>query len=446
MKKAVLRLSLFRKLNVNMCKYLSFIGIFCFTFLSFSQSEKGRVTVEKLCSPEFHGRGYVNGGDSLAANFLANEFKQIGCRFFKNNPFQSFQFNVNTFPNIVSLTIDGRELKPGVDFVVSYDSPAFQGDNMVFLNVSTQDIFDGKILKNKISALAMRGEKKSVGLLFTFPEWKGDTLKAAKELAKSLNTAMPIIEVVNDKFTWSVAQKQVAFPKYTVQQSAFNAHAESWKVSTVVQAKIKSHIARNVIAYAPAKKKSKKYFVFSAHYDHLGRMGQEAFFPGGNDNASGTAMLLEMARYYIQNPADVNVVFIAFAGEEVGLLGSEYYTAHPIFPLNKIQFLFNLDIMGSGEDGATIVNATVFPKEFEFLKSINAANEFLPKINARGKAANSDHYFFTEAGVPAFFIYTMGPNRHYHDTGDTYENLSFAKFDAICKLLIEFQKGLGKVK
>ena len=71
--------------------------------LGFGQVEQGRLTVEKLCSPAFHGRGYVNGGDSIAANFIAGEFEKMGCKFFKNSPYQSFQFNVNTFPNQVFL-------------------------------------------------------------------------------------------------------------------------------------------------------------------------------------------------------------------------------------------------------------------------------------------------------------------------------------------------------
>lgn len=66
---------------------------------------------------------------------------------------------------------------------------------------------------------------------------------------------------------------------------------------------------------------------------------------------------------------------------------------------------------------------------------------FLPLIKQRGPAANSDHYFFTEAGVPAFFIYTMGPNKNYHDVFDTYEALSFDKFDEIEQLLLEFIRG-----
>jgi Zn-dependent M28 family amino/carboxypeptidase len=172
-------------------------------------------------------------------------------------------------------------------------------------------------------------------------------------------------------------------------------------------------------------------------------MGSNTYFPGANDNASGTAMLFTMAKYFKENPSDYNVMFIAFAGEEAGLLGSKYFVENPILKLKKIKFLVNLDIMGSGEDGITAVNATVFEKEFELLQCINEEKKLLTKVKRRGPSANSDHYWFTENGVPAFFIYTMGPNKHYHDIFDTYEELSFREYDDITDLLITFVRRLN---
>lgn len=406
--------------------------------LGFGQVEQGRKTVEKLCSPAFHGRGYVNGGDSIAASFIAGEFEKMGCKFFNNSPFQPFQFKVNRFANKMSVSVNGKELVPGKEFVVDPSCPMVYKDSLKIYRVKTEDLFNPKSLKNKISQGS--GSKGGVGFAFQFGLWKGDTLKQAQELAKGLESAVPVIEVLDTKFTWSVSQEQSRLPLIQVQASAMDLSVDEWYFKLKIDAKLINHTARNVIAYVPAKKKSKNYFVFSAHYDHLGQMGPDAYFPGGNDNASGTALLLEMARYYVSNPGEVNIVFIAFAGEEVGLLGSKYYTENPIFPLKEIQFLFNLDIMGSGEEGVTVVNATLFPEQFNMLKSINDKQQLLPKIASRGEAANSDHYFFTKKGVPAFFMYTMGPNKHYHDVYDTYEELSFNKFNMIYQLLIDFEK------
>ncbi|WP_448636179.1 hypothetical protein [Pedobacter panaciterrae] len=76
-------------------------------------------------------------------------------------------------------------------------------------------------------------------------------------------------------------------------------------------------------------------------------------------------------------------------------------------------------MVGTGETGITVVNATIHQKEFSLLNQLNDKNKYLKKINSRGKAANSDHYFFTEKDVPAFFIYTTGGISAYHDIYDS---------------------------
>ena len=74
-------------------------------------------------------------------------------------------------------------------------------------------------------------------------------------------------------------------------------------------------------------------------------------------------------------------------------------------PLSDIKFLVNLDLMGNGAEGVMVVNGTINPSEFQLLKSINEKEKYLPEVKIRGKAANSDHYWFAQSGVPAFFFY-----------------------------------------
>lgn len=414
-----------------------FLAFILLSFNCFSQVDNARKTVEKLCSPEFHGRGYVNGGDSIAAAYLVQQYKEIGCKFYKKNPYQPFRFTVNTFPSTVSLTVDNQSIHPGDGFVVAPNCGTYHG-TISCSEIGINQILSQDSLKYFISSLKAKGGKS--GLVFKTYLAKGDTLKRMRSVLDSLNKKYLVVEVVDDKFTWSVEGEQANMPLLQVQKSALEMWPETVSVKLDVDAVLRTHTARNVIAYIPAKKKTKKTFVFSAHYDHLGQMGDSAYFPGGNDNASGTAMLLELARYFKKHRGNVNVVFMSFAGEEAGLYGSRYYVSHPLFPLTDIQFLFNLDIMGSGEDGVTIVNGSVFQKEFDLLTDINKTKNLLTQVKIRGKAANSDHYFFSEAGVPAFFMYTMGPNKHYHDVGDTYQNLSFNEFNDIYQLLIDFEE------
>ena len=80
----------------------------------------------------------------------------------------------------------------------------------------------------------------------------------------------------------------------------------------------------------------------------------------------------------------------------------------------------------------------MFKSEFDRLIELNTEGSNVTQIKSRGPAANSDHYFFTEKGVPAFFMYTMGPNKHYHDIQDTAEELSYAAFEPLAKLLLAF--------
>jgi Zn-dependent M28 family amino/carboxypeptidase len=184
------------------------------------------------------------------------------------------------------------------------------------------------------------------------------------------------------------------------------------------------------------------FIAVTAHYDHLGRMGFDATFPGASDNASGTAMMLQLAAHYAKNPQRYSMLFIAYSGEEAGLRGSSFYVKHPLVPLDRMRFLVNLDIMGDAKDGVTVVNATEFPEEFSMLENLNKKGDYLPQVRSRGKAANSDHYFFSEAGVPAFFLYSNGGAGYYHDVFDKPATLALTNIDKVMKLLMDFVVGL----
>ena len=410
--------------------YIGLIFIF-FTLHNsslFSQNERVKQFSKTLCSPEFHGRGYVNGGDSIAAEYIAKTFQEIGLKPFNGSYFQHFTFSVNTFPEVVTLTLDSRKLIPGVHFWVS---PSSNGGKIegTLMNLSFDDVYHYKHDKLNIqdgTILAWR----NIG-------YKGDTLKKLSENLLRITSLAPVIEVIDTKYAWSVAQKSTVFPYLIVQDSVFKSSFQQVKME--IDSRLKSHLARNVIGFLPAKQKTNQTILISAHYDHLGRMGSEVYFPGGNDNASGNAMLVSLAEKFVKKPLKkYNILFVAFAGEEVGLLGSKFMVEHPIIPLNELHFMLNLDIMGSGEEGITVVNSTLFPKEFQTLQKLNKKRKAVPEVKPRGPAANSDHYFFTEAGVPAFFVYTMGANKHYHDVFDTYDDLSFKAFEGLSKLFESF--------
>lgn len=353
-------------------------------------------TIETLTSKAYWGRGYTNNGMAKAANFIEDEFKNAGLTPIDATGFnQSFSFSVNTFPSEMMLKVNGKTLQPGKDFIVHQ---------------------------------ASKGIKATANLM-------------EKDSATFMNPQVGVVLSLQPKLTWSVAQQAMDYTIIEVDKKAITSTPQTISAN-ISNELISSFTAANVIGMVKGTSKPDSILVFTAHYDHLGGMGSNTYFPGANDNASGVALLLDLARYYAKNPSKYSIVFIAFAAEEAGLLGSKYFTENPLFPLSQIRFLWNLDLMGNGDAGATVVNATIHPKEFALLQKINDANRYLVKINPRGKAANSDHYFFTEKGVPAFFMYTQGGVSAYHDVDDVAANLPLTSYANIFKLLVAFNQSL----
>jgi len=353
--------------------------------------------MHKLTSKDFWGRGYTKNGMARAANYLCKQFKNAGLQPIAGNNFrQNFSYAVNTFPRKMDVTVNGKKLIPGKDFIID---PASSGQK---------------------SAHILEVQKDSV------------TFIAQKER---------LIITLKDKLTWDVATKTEDYTALQINKKALSKKPETVSVN-IENVFIPEFKTSNICGIIKGTREPDSILLITAHYDHLGGMGNHTYFPGANDNASGIAMLLNLAKYYGAHPQPYSIAFICFAGEEPGLLGSRYFTEHPLIPLNKVRFLINVDMVGTGEKGITAVNATLYPKEFAALKKLNDHKKYLPEIHSRGKAANSDHYYFTELGVPAFFIYTEGGIKAYHDVYDIEATLPLTKFADLFQLFLAFNKTL----
>lgn len=395
--------------------------------------------IDTLTAPYFGGRGYVDSGDWRAARFIASEFKKAGLQPLpkQNSYFQSFTLPVNTFPGKLSLKADNTELKPGIDF---YVDPASGGIPFTRLKIIYAD---AAFLKNyKKEKLKLRNEPYALLL-------DPDSLEKIKdpEHIKQIDELSPAvyIELTDKKQMWSVVGKTSGKPYIRLNRQSFPAAAKV--IETEIDQKLEpKHSTQNVLGYIKGKKDPDSFIFITAHYDHLGKMGADTYFPGANDNASGIAMLLDLAHHYSQpeNQPRYSIVFAAFAAEEAGLKGSEFYVQNPIIPLKKISFLINMDLMSNGQDGMMVVNGEVFKTEYEKLIKLNAKNNYLKEIKKRGKAANSDHYHFSENGVKAFFFYLLGEYPHYHDPSDTAEKPTMAGYEGAFKLITSFVKELQK--
>lgn len=408
---------------------------FVHPFIHAQSVERARQYLDTLCSAEMHGRGAAFHGDSVAASYLQDRFEEFGLKKFRGKYLQHFEYPINIFPGEVSLTIDAKALSPGTDFILQPASHAGTGTAKVVC-------LDTNIFSNKkLAAKFLRSNITKNALVLKASEMKRLTVLGS-EYVQKVFTASCIIEL-NKKLTASLSGVQYPIPYFQVQEDLFA--SESRLVQFQVEAQlIEKYQSQNVIAYVQGKVQPDSFIVFSAHYDHLGRMGKKVYFPGANDNGSGISMLLELARYYSipENQPDCSIAFMLFSAEEAGLIGSKYYVENPLFSLKKIKFLVNMDLLGTGDTGLMVVNGAVFHNQYNLLTSINDSKAYLPEIKKRGEAANSDHYFFTKAGVPAFFIYTMGGIAAYHDVYDVPKTLPFTEFEDVFKLLIDFVSAL----
>ena len=381
-----------------MKKYVLLFFLFS-GYISFSQdSLYARLLIKKLTSQEFYGRGYLNNGLDKAAKYISSELKRLKAEtLFATGYFQWFDFDVNTFPEKMNVKINGKLLKPGIDFIPNPESGSVKGKYSLTKKDSTTFI--------------------------------------------TQNSPIPIMVSLKRKLTFSVATNSAAVCGIELLNT--NQYKDINSIDLNIESKVLTkYINKNVCGFIKGTQNNDTLVVFTAHYDHLGGIGKKTFFPGANDNASGVSMLLNLVKYYTANPPKYKTLFVFFAGEEAGLLGSKYFVENKTLDLAKIKFLVNLDLLGTGEDGIMVVNATEYKTQFEKLKKVNDEYHFLKEVKQRGKARNSDHYWFSEKGVPCFFIYTLGGIKAYHDVFDIEKTLPLSSYTNVFRLLTRFVKEL----
>ncbi len=188
--------------------------------------------------------------------------------------------------------------------------------------------------------------------------------------------------------------------------------------------------AHNVVGYLPGE--TDEYIVIGAHYDHLGLGGQFSLapkltgtvHPGADDNASGTSGVIELARYFAGRPKmRRGVVFITFAGEELGLLGSAFYVHHPELPLDKAVAMINMDMIGRIRDGRVFIGGTGTGSTLrKDLESVAGNYPSLKPDYSETGYGSSDHYSFTSGQVPVLFFFS-GLHADYHKPSDTADKI-----------------------
>lgn len=402
------------------------ICLYCFLF-SFIHSQDRTYLMyvcENLCSKKYAGRGYTihphqrERGIENARRFIIQEIRKIGgldlekysvksrnftqaVRYKKlkysrkiKKPVLGFQANII---KEAKLTINGKDWILGQDFVPDASSPSIDFTGKAVF-------FDSVHYVNKERGIVLKLEDK---LIYSASQEQGDVV---------------VLHIDKHKFIERGVEKSI-------------------DCRVQIKAQVEFVQTDNVYAFVPGTVYPDSFIVFSAHYDHLGSI-DTVYFPGANDNASGVAVLLDLMKYYQAHPHRYSVAFYFFTGEEIGLLGSKRYTEQPLFDLKRIKVLINMDLMGGGSEGLMVVNGKVFEKEYQVLENINEALGLGLVLKARGKAKNSDHYWFSEGGVKSFFIYSMGDIKTYHSIDDRADGLKFTNYEKWFKLLVNWVREL----
>lgn len=208
--------------------------------------------------------------------------------------------------------------------------------------------------------------------------------------------------------------------------------------------------------------------VFGGHYDHLGRRGGQVL-PGADDDASGTAAVIELARVFAsatERPGRT-LVFVAFGAEEAGLLGSYYYAMRPARPLEKTRAVFSLDMIGrdekpSAQTAGLMEIAADTSNEVNFI-GLKASPSLRPVIETANREVGlqlnhkwdddaalnimfrSDHFPFLAKGVPAVWVFS-GFTPDYHQPGDTIDKLNFVKMEKIVRLVYLAGRALAQLR
>ena len=386
--------------------------------------------VKELSSAKYQGRGYAEDGANKAGKWIAKEFAKVGADEVVCQP---FKLNINTFPGKMEMSIDGKKMVPGVDFTLREFNPTIKGEynlyyidtlnydaDKIFADLATPEYEDAMVVCDfmfsykhmaDFKKLQSKAGCSNVGLIYTWEE----PLKFYKAYGEVVREK-PIIWVKPD------------FPKgaKTVKVNMENKFLESYECF-------------NVIAKVEGKKHDSCY-VFTAHYDHLGKLGKKTYYPGAHDNASGTAAIITLAAHYAEHTPEYDMYFIAFSGEDANLRGSEWYAEHPVAPLSEIKYLFNLDMIADNNPNQYCEVSDEGMPGYALFEQINAEKGYFKALDRSELADNSDHYPFAERHVPCiFFMNEHGDAfKYYHTVYDTWKNAIFTNYEPTVNLIKDF--------
>jgi len=410
---------------------LAIISLVCFSGINAQNMKYAESVITELSSEKYDGRGYYKKGDVKAAAYIRNEFKRMGLKSW-GSFYQAFSFSVNTFPGDMKVEVDGKELRAGYDFVVREFCEGFSGTYNIFRIDTTGSASDAisEMMKLDTAKLFVAVE---YYFLVRHPEFSREIQKTG--ISK-------FMFIFDEPLKWYVAGSGKIYPtkQIWITDRALGKTPKQF-TAEIENRFIKKYKTNNVLAYIEGSQCPDSFYVFTAHLDHLGRHGKDVFYPGANDNASGVAMLLNLAEYYSQpgNQPRYSIAFMVFAGEETGLNGSYHYVKNPKFPLSNILYLINYDMIA---DNCHKVYTEMSPEAasgYAHICELNKDARWIPDFEVNELSGNSDHFPFAEQHVPAVFFLDHGDAfRIYHTPMDTLNDKSFTNFPGYFNMAVKF--------
>jgi hypothetical protein len=438
-------------------------------------------TVDFLASKELAGRLSGSKGFDKAANYMANQFKMLGLTPFGDDGFfQTFNVEYNEILSPVKLYLNAngktiKKYKLGKDFVCR----GFTGSGKFIAPV----VFCGYGISNPqlgyddYAGIDVKG--KIIICFKSNPGWKiNDTTNweenfpRQKSFAAANHGAVGILFVStpNDKnpqktilsILHGEGKQDEKFPELHIDihvaddflsgsgftlkdlQSKIDASKKPFSIDLNTSAEIEVHAkyiekqpTMNTIGLLPGSddKLKDEYIVVGAHLDHVGSQGGEIYAPGANDNASGSAAVLETAKAFIESKVHPrrSVIFVLFASEEIGLAGSTYFVEHSPVPLEKIIAMINMDCIGYG-DSIRVGNGKSAPFLWKIVKEQDSIyTKMMVKDTWSGGGADATP--FHQKGIPCAYFVTTNSYEHLHYITDKPETLNQDLYEKITKLV-----------
>ena len=386
--------------------------------------------VKNLSSAKYQGRGYAEDGANKAGKYLAKEFARAGADEVICQP---FTLDINTFPGKMEVEVDGKKYIPGADFTLREFAPGIKGEYKLYhidtANYNAEKIFADLALPENKDAFVV------CDFMFTYKH--SADFKRMQSKSECANAGFIYTWEKPLKFYKAYGEKVSEKPILWVAPD-FPTSAKQIKLN-IENEFLDDYECFNVIAKVEGKRHDKCY-VFTAHYDHLGKLGKKTFYAGAHDNASGTAAIVTLAAHYAKNQPEYDMYFIAFSGEDANLRGSEFYANNPIVPLSQIKYLFNLDMIADNNPMQYCEVSNEGMKGFELMEKINGEKNYFKKLDRQELAGNSDHYPFAQRNVPCIFFMNEGGDafKYYHTIYDTWKNALFDNYEPTVKLIMDF--------